>query len=279
MSEQLLMCTPEGFAVNYEINPWMKNQVGKVSPTLAAAQWQGLFDRLSSVADISLMPGNPAWPDLVFTANAGLPLPSGKRIILANFRHPQRQGEKALNRAWLVAAGWSCIELPDDVSFEGAGDALIDSLGRLWFGFGPRSDESATQHLARHVARHVAGPIFGLELVDPAFYHLDTCLCPLPDGAALYVPQAFDAAGRKLLSDGFGDRLIALTEAEGRLFCANAICIDGTLYMHRTTPRLSAILKARGLSVIETPLSEFMKSGGSARCLVLSLAGGMHAPS
>lgn len=274
MSEQLLMCTPEGFAVNYEINPWMKNQVGKVSPALAAAQWQGLFDRLSPVADISLMPGNPAWPDLVFTANAGLPLPSGKRIILANFKHPQRQGEKALNRAWFAAAGWSCIELPDEVSFEGAGDALFDSLGRLWLGIGPRTDAAA----AKHLARHVAVSIRSIELVEPAFYHLDTCFCPLPDGAALYVPEAFDAAGRKRLSDGFGDRLIALTEEEGRLFCTNAICIGGVIYMHRTTRHLSSILNERGFSVIETPLSEFMKSGGSARCLVLSLAGEMRTP-
>ena len=69
----LVMCTPEGFAVNYEINPWMRRQIGNVSPALALAQWRTLFKKLSALVDIKLMRGNPAWPDLVFAANAGLP--------------------------------------------------------------------------------------------------------------------------------------------------------------------------------------------------------------
>ena len=32
MTEKLLMCTPEGFAVNYVINPWMHDQIGTYHP-------------------------------------------------------------------------------------------------------------------------------------------------------------------------------------------------------------------------------------------------------
>ncbi|MFA6921644.1 MAG: arginine deiminase-related protein [Gallionella sp.] len=263
----LLMCTPEGFAVNYEINPWMRDQIGCVSPELAAVQWRYLFDTLSMLAKIELMEGNPSWPDLVFTANAGLPLLREKKIILSNFRHPQRQGEKAVDRAWFEKAGWICIELPDEVVFEGAGDALFDSDERLWLGFGPRSDEAALAHLERHID----APIRHLKLISPHFYHLDTCFCPMPDGYALYLPGAFDEVSNNLLVRHFGDKLIALTPDEGAQFCANAVCIGKTVVMNKATPRLMKLLSGAGFSIVETPLSEFMKSGGSAKCLTLSI--------
>jgi len=269
MPETLVMCTPEGFAVNYEINPWMQHQIGHVSPELAVAQWHGLFDKLSALADVKLMRGNPAWPDLVFTANAGLPLPREKKFILSNFKHPQRQGEKEINRAWFEEAGWMCIDLPDGTVFEGSGDALFDSAGRLWVGGGPRSDKTTPAHLARYIAT----PIHRLELVDPRFYHLDTCFCPLPAGYALHLPEAFDEASRDLLARSFGDKLISLMPEEGQQFCANAVCARRVIVMNHATLRLKKLLGELGFSVIETPLSEFMKSGGSAKCLTLSIEG------
>ncbi len=263
------MCTPEAFTVSYEINPWMRHQIGRVSLDRATAQWRGLFDKLSALADVELMPGVPGCPDLVFTANAGLPLVQEGEFILSNFRHPQRQGEKAIDRAWFEAAGWRCIDLPDAAIFEGAGDALFDSCGRLWLGGGPRSDAST----AGQLARHVAAPIHRLELVDPRFYHLDTCFCPLPGGEAMFLPEAFDQASRDLLERSFGDRLIALTPEEGAQFCANAVCTGRHVIMNRATPRLRTLLGGLGYSLLETPLSEFMKSGGSAKCLTLMLDG------
>lgn len=267
MSRSLLMCSPEGFAVNYEINPWMKEQVGKIAHGLARLQWQGLFDILSGVSEIEVMPGDPDWPDLVFTANAGLPAPTAKRFILSNFRHPERQGEKALNRAWLQSRGWECLDLPDDVSFEGAGDALFDSESTLWLGHGFRTDAAAASRLAEHLDN----PIRLLRLVNPAYYHLDTCFCPLSDGSAMYLPGAFAPESCRDLESAFGDKLIALTPEEGRLFCANAVEAGGMVVMNRPTQRLEARLESRGFAVAAAPLDEFMKSGGSAKCLTLRL--------
>jgi N-dimethylarginine dimethylaminohydrolase len=270
--ETLLMCRPEGFAVQYEINPWMKGQIGQVSPALAVRQWQALHAELSAVARIELMPADPAWPDLVFTANAGLPLPWKRQFVLANFRYPQRQGEKEIDRAWFAAAGWTCLELPDEAVFEGAGDALFDAQGRLWLGRGPRSSEATP----RSLAQLVDAPVHTLTLADPAFYHLDTCFCPLPNGGALYVPHAFDDESCERLLRGFEDKLIALTPEEGNLFCANAVCVGDTVFLNRATPRLADELAALGLQIRQTALSEFMKSGGSAKCLTLNLDGWMY---
>lgn len=267
MNETLVMCSPDGFAVNYEINPWMEHQIGHVSSPLAARQWQMLFDKLSALTEIKVMTGSPAWPDLVFTANAGLPLIEEKKIILSNFRHPQRQGETAIDRAWFEAEGWACIDLPASTVFEGAGDALFDSEGRLWLGAGPRSNEM-TQ---RSISQHLATPIHSLALVDPRFYHLDTCFCPLPGGYALYLPNSFDEASRRLLAKNFGTRLIDLTPEEGEKFCANAVCLKRIIHMNESTPRLRNVLEKLDFMVQETPLSEFMKAGGGAKCLTLSL--------
>lgn len=267
MSETLLMCSPDGFAVNYEINPWMAQQIGQVSSSLAKQQWQMLHAQLSAQAALCVMPASPAWPDLVFTANAGLPLPGEKKIILSNFRHPQRQGENAINRAWFEAQGWACIDLPASTVFEGAGDALFDSAGRLWLGAGPRSNEMTLESIAQYVTT----PIYRLVLVDPRFYHLDTCFCPLPGGFALYLPESFDAASRSLLSRHFGNRLLALTSAEGEKFCANAVCLNRVVFMNEATQRLRKVLNELGFKIQEVPLSEFMKAGGSAKCLTLNL--------
>lgn len=269
MPDVIVMCTPEGFAVNYEINPWMLHHIGDVSAERAAAQWQGLYEKLSAKAEVRLMHGDAAWPDLVFTANAGLPLAQEKKFILSNFRHLQRQGEKAINCSWFAAAGWECINLPDDVFFEGAGDALFDADGRLWVGNGPRSDATVSMQLARYLAT----PVHRLLLTDPRFYHLDTCFCPLPSGHAIYLPGAFDDASRELLTQNFGDRLIALTLEEGQQFCANAVCVGKTIVLNHATPRLKTLLEELGFEIQETPLTEFMKSGGSAKCLTLSLSG------
>lgn len=267
MSASLLMCSPEGFAVNYEINPWMRKQVGHVDRTMAVRQWQRLFDTLSQRTQVWVIPADPAWPDLVFTANAGLPLWGQRRFVLSNFRHVERQGEKALNRAWFEAQGWECVELPDGVRFEGAGDALADSQGRLWLGYGFRSEAA----VAKYLGTHWPGAIKQLHLADPAYYHLDTCFCPLSDGSAVYLPEAFDSCSRDLLIETFGKNLIALTSDEGRLFCANAVEVDGQVVMNQITPRLRKILEDRGYSVATVALSEFIKSGGSAKCLTLRL--------
>lgn len=262
------MCSPQGFAVNYEINPWMTGQVGRICAATAAEQWLLLHRRLSALADIMVMEGDPAWPDLVFTANAGLPLPEARLFVLSNFKYSQRRGEKAINRRWFEDHGWRCVELDAAISFEGAGDALLDSESRLFIADGPRTD----RHAAEQLGALARVPVHSLRLIDPAYYHLDTCFCPLSEGYALWLPQAFDSTSQDVLRRFFGERLIALTADEGRLFCANAVNIGRVVVMNEPTPRLASILADRGFVAVGTPLTEFMKSGGSAKCLTLRIA-------
>ncbi|MGB8733940.1 MAG: hypothetical protein WCC99_22005 [Candidatus Sulfotelmatobacter sp.] len=45
--------------------------------------------------------------------------------------------------------------------------------------------------------------VIPLRLVDPRFYHLDTCFCPLSNGEVMYYPAAFDPESQKRIQDRY----------------------------------------------------------------------------
>ena len=203
---QILMCRPEFYGIHYEINPWMSRLRQSDRPT-AEQQWSELRDALEAAgATISLLPPVEGLPDMVFTANAALIY--GDRAVMAHFRHPERQGEVAYDEAWLREAGFCIEHVPDDLHFEGAGDALFCG-DTLFAGYRIRSAARGHQQIGEMLGCRV----IPLELVDPYYYHLDTCFCPLAPGQAIYFPQAFDRYGRDALAAHVPD-LIAVDESE-----------------------------------------------------------------
>src|SRR6266508_4181383 len=67
--------------------------------------------------------------------------------------------------------------------------------------------------------------VISVELVDPRFYHLDTCFCPLPDGAAVWFPEAFDEYGQRAIREHVPELIDVLPE-EAMHFSCNAVVID-----------------------------------------------------
>src|SRR5204863_102865 len=55
------------------------------------------------------------------------------------------------------------------------------------------------------------------------------------------------------------------------VFAANAICAGRIIVLSSCSAVLRGALEARGYAVIETPLTAFQRSGGSACCLTLRL--------
>jgi N-dimethylarginine dimethylaminohydrolase len=211
-------------------------------------------------------------PDLVFTANAAVVL-DGK-ALLARFRHPERRREEPL-----FMAGFRALEqrglidqvstMPDDVALEGAGDCIFDANRRLfWMGCGFRSDRAADAVVERAFGVRCVP----LELADPSFYHLDTALCVLPCGAVIYHPGAFtrDALAALHAEVAPADR-IALDPSDAARFAANAVAFGRVVVLSSASMALRRALKARGYTVVATPLTAFQKSGGSACCLTLRL--------
>ncbi|HLO49442.1 MAG TPA: arginine deiminase-related protein, partial [Kamptonema sp.] len=264
-SIRFLMCAPEHYDVDYVINPWMEGNVHKSSRDRAADQWEKLYHVLKDNAIVDLVTPEKGWPDMVFTANAGLIL--GDIAVLSRFYHKERQGEEPYFKAWFESHGFTVHELPKDLPFEGAGDALLDREGRwLWAGYGFRSELDSHPYLAKWLNIEV----LSLRLVDERFYHLDTCFCPLTGGYLLYYPPAFDSYSNKVIEMRVApEKLIPIEEADAVNFACNAVNIDKVVVMNKISESLKSRMANAGFKVIETPLTEFLKAGGAAKCLTL----------
>ncbi|MCC5640237.1 TIGR00300 family protein [Nostoc sp. CHAB 5844] len=262
---RFLMCPPDHYDVDYVINPWMEGNIHKSSRDRAVEQWQGLYQILKDHAIVNLVTPQKGWPDLVFTANAGLVL--GENVVLSRFLHKERQGEEPYFKQWFEENGYKVYELPKDLPFEGAGDALLDREGRwLWSGYGFRSELDSHPYLAKWLDIEV----LSLRLIDERFYHLDTCFCPLANGYLLYYPGAFDSYSNRLIEMRVAaEKRIAIAEADAVNFACNAVNVDSIVIMNKASDALKSRLAEVGFQVLETPLTEFLKAGGAAKCLTL----------
>ena len=259
------MCRPTHYTIAYEINPWMSLK-RQASRGRALMQWNRLHRTLTRElgARVRLLPPRAGVPDLVFTANAGLV--HRRTLIRSNFRFAQRRKEEPTVEAHFRRAGYRVVTLPRRYGFEGEGDALW--VGEtLLFGFRFRSDAPAHAELARLLHARV----LPVELADGRFYHLDTCFCPLDERSALWFPPAFDRYGRKVI-DTLVAQPIPVTEADAKRFVCNAIVVGRTIVMQEGASRaLRQRLTRGGFRLFSLDLSEFLKAGGSAKCLVLRL--------
>jgi N-dimethylarginine dimethylaminohydrolase len=264
-SSHILMCPPDFYGIQYEINPWMSCQRPS-DQRQAAAQWQALRDLLQQAgARVSCLAPVPSLPDLVFTANAALICRD--QAVLSSFHYAERQRESPYDEQWLAEHGFRVYHLRSNAYFEGAGDALFCG-DTLFAGYRIRSDVRASQEIGELLQCRV----IPLELVLPHYYHLDTCFCPLDSATAIYYPRAFDEYGRKVLQESI-PKLIPVGHTEARRFACNAVVVGHTVITNTGCPQLQRQLRARGFDVWETPLSEFVKAGGSAKCLTLRLDG------
>jgi N-dimethylarginine dimethylaminohydrolase len=272
---RFLMCPPVHFGVLYEINPWMQQEV-TVDPERARAQWDRLVATLREAgAEVEVMEPHPDVPDLVFTANAGVvnAATTGReagQFVPSNFRHPERQPETPVNAAWFGGRGWRVDLLPDALDHEGAGDALpfTGENGRsvLLSGYSFRSDAPA----ATELSGLLRCPVRAVELVDPRLYHVDLTFCPLDERRAMVAPLGWDDYGRKVVEALVPEPLV-LTDDEALSFCANSVVVGHTVVMAQVPPRVGRQLESWGFSVVECRVDEFLKAGGSCRCLTLAL--------
>jgi N-dimethylarginine dimethylaminohydrolase len=257
------MCPPEHFGVLYEINPWMHREV-VVDLDTARAEWDGLVATLAEAgARVEVLDPRPGLPDLVFTANAGTV--NGRRFVPSRFRHPERQAEVPHDVRWFTDHGFEVAELAGGLSHEGAGDAVAFADGFL-SGYRFRSDAASHVHLSELLGAEVR-PV---ELVDPRLYHLDLSFCPLDERRAMVAPDGWDRYGRRMV-EAVVPELLVLERDEALAFCANSVVVGTTVVMASCPPPVGRQLEAWGFDVAVAPVDEFLKAGGSCRCLTLAL--------
>lgn len=260
------MCPPTYFTVDYSINPWMRP--GEASRDIAQAQWDNLVAAIEKQAGAKVvtMPAEEGLPDLVFTANAAFVYQN--TAIVANYRFPERQGETPHCVEWFTKNGYKTIVLPEDQSFEGAGDALIWQ-DRVFSGYKTRTDIITHNEITKHTGL----PVLSLELGLEAFYHIDVCICPLATGDFIYYPEAFDSYGQQVIEANIPERnRIPVTKEDAERFACNAVNVGDTVILNQGSQTLVDTLKDRGLKVVEVDVSEFLKAGGSTKCLTLKIA-------
>ena len=240
MPARILMCPPDYFGIHYEINPWMIAAAAKRGgrcPRAVGGLCAVCWSRPAPKSQ--LLPPVEGLPDMVFTANAAMIY--RKIAVMARFRHPERQGEAPYDEAWLRADGFDTRHVPEDLHFEGAGDALFCG-DTLFAGYRIRSDARGHQQIGEMLGCRV----IPLELVDPYYYHLDTCFCPLAPDVAIYYPAAFDDYGRAALS-AHVPQLIEVREEEAQSFACNAVVVGRTVVTNTGCPELHAALRDRRL--------------------------------
>jgi len=260
-NKKFLMCKPTYYGIYYEINPWMHKEI-KVDHDLACEQWQNLHDTIiKSGGEVELIEGIESYPDMVFTANAGFVFPCDKKVILSNFKYPERRGEEKYFRHYFNLKDYEIIEMKS--WFEGAGDALISDDDTLFCGCVYRTTNESVFMIEDYLWKKNS---VRCPLINPNFYHLDTCFCPLRGNVALCYDEAIDPFAVQQMQI----ELILVDEEEAKNFACNSVVIDQkNVIMPSDCPKTAKKLEDLGYKVWPVCMSEYIKSGGACKCLTL----------
>jgi len=206
----VLMCKPTYFDIlekdaygNTHMDP-----NNRPDPVRAYTQWDHLVSVYNMLGvGVHLVDPVPHLPDMTFTANCGFTF-SGedlhRYIVLSNFRPERRRREKEVfNSFFQETLGYSTINIPPKLYFEGAGDVI--PLGNVVLaGYGFRTMQDTPRYLEKIIDKRVLPlklkrPNFG----DVAPYHLDTTMVVFSrnDCVVVVYPDALTTESRALLKD------------------------------------------------------------------------------
>jgi len=237
----------------------------------AQQQWEELRRALEdSGLNVELIDPVEDLDDMVFAANqvfVGHHDRLGNFIVPSRMRYASRHREVAFFVDWFRTRGYQIIDLDLGGEYlEGHGDLLWHpDRSRIWAAYGFRSTRGGIEKFAAAM-RELGFPVIPLQLVDQHCYHLDTCLCPLNDEAALIYPGAFSPESLQTVRTGW-KRIHELTRDEALQFMGNGIVANGRFITPRLSPNLAQILARERLIPVLVDTSEFEKSGGSVFCM------------
>jgi len=262
------MCPPTFFDVRELKNPYMGRPI---DPVKAQQQWERLRRSLQdSGLNVEIIHPVQDLDDMVFAANqvfVGQHDQIGNFIVPSHMRFPSRRLEVKFFVDWFRQRGYKILDLDLDGEYlEGHGDLLWHlDRSRIWAAYGFRSTQGGVDKFAAAM-QELGFPVTPLQLVDAYCYHLDTCLCPLNDHAALIVPGAFSPESLRAVRGGW-ERIHELTRDEALQFLGNGIVANGRFITPRLSQNLQQILSQEELTPVVVDTSEFEKAGGSVFCM------------
>lgn len=261
----VLLCPPTYFDIEYEINPWMHIQ-NRVEAEKAGREFQQLKKLYQQLAvRILELPQEKGLPDMVFAANYGYPV--GGTFIQSNFKFRQRRKESEFARLFFEKQlGKKVYSLPNDIFFEGQGDLLTDG-NRYFFGWGKRSSPLAKAYLEDFLRQEIVD----FELVNPYYYHLDTCFAPIGNESVVINTESFTKNSLSKVYQYFSDVIIA-NKQDNQVLACNLVVVGRNIIIGKgISMDLRNALEDRRFTVHELEMGEFLKSGGSVKCLSLEV--------
>ncbi|MEP1151041.1 MAG: hypothetical protein JXR20_06545 [Balneola sp.] len=273
--KKVLLVKPTHFDVEYVINPHMKGNIGGIDKMAAMDEWEHLKNAYEELGlETRVIDGVRGYPDMVFCANQSLPYideAGNKKVLMSVMHAPERKGEVPLIQKFFEESSYEAFHLNEDDfdDFEGMGDALWHyKRGLIWGGFGFRT----SQEVYKLISDTYDVPVIRLELLNPKFYHLDTCLCILDEKTALIYPQAFTSNGLDLIHALFENVIEASKYEAEELFACNATSPDGkNVFIQQGCTDVNQNLRDHGFKVHEFSTAEYLKSGGSVFCMKMML--------
>lgn len=200
-----------------------------------------------------------------------LPTPT---FIMANFKYAQRK-EESVNLAPYLRKIGKVIPWPYKSVLEGQGETKWFYGGKIVVvGYGFRSSKQSVSDLEEILnkiyKRHGLEPpvVLGVKLLDPRYYYMDVAAHAISWNECLLHAGAIGDQDVQMMED-HGIRCIV--RSFGDPFALNCVMVNGKHYTHVLTAKARAVMKSLGLKVVELDVSEFEKSGGAVRCIVLSL--------
>jgi N-dimethylarginine dimethylaminohydrolase len=182
--------------------------------------------------------------------------------------HESRRKEVPFYTGFFKQNGYKVLETIPNKVYEGMGDLIPVPGKRLIFGgYGYRTD-SATFDV---ISKSLQAPIIPIKLINPNFYHLDTCFIPVTDDIALVVEEAFDEKSLQFIKTVFST-VIPIPLGEATNFALNAHVIHSAqnkryAILQNGNKETATILSDLCEQVFEVETAEFMKSGGSVFCM------------
>lgn len=273
--EKVMLVKPTYFTVEYVINPHMEGHIGDVDKLAAQNEWEHLRSAYAELGlYVHVVDGERGYPDMVFCANQSLPNITNegkKQVVMSVMYADERKGEVPFIQKVYEDSSYDIVHLDDSKfsSFEGMGDALWHHKKRLlWGGYGFRTSKEVYENISDIFET----PVIALELINPKFYHLDTCLCILNENTALIYPKAFTEEGLQLLGSMFSNIIEASKYEAEKLFACNATCPDGkNVFIQQGCVDVNHKLKDAGFKIHEFSTYEYLKSGGSVFCMKMLL--------
>src|SRR5688572_22811337 len=271
---RVLMVDPQFFDIQYSINPFMRDEHGnlkKIDKAKAREQWNAVADAYRGLGlEVTVLPGRPNLPDMVFAANQSFPYWSLDKgvpaVILARMESAFRKPEVPFFAEWYEGQHYQLREISDsNLTFEGHGDVLIQGQRPLiWAASGPRTSPAVAAAL-RETTRY---EVVSLTLRHLFFSHLATCFSILNDDTVAYFPGGFDEEDRAKIERGFSKRIEVGLEECRASFAGNCHSPDGKhVLLQRGASEFCRALVKNGFEPIELETSEYIKAGGSVFCM------------